>query len=73
MSRKTLSEEGPLETPISLPGPMVSFTVVSPLVTCSQYEQLGCLSSRRVRLGRPMSNAGTGAEVTPSCNQWMSE
>lgn len=34
MSRKTLSEEGPLETPISLPGPMVSFTAVSSLVTC---------------------------------------
>ena len=34
MSRKTLLEEGPLETPISLPGPMVSFTAVSSLVTC---------------------------------------
>ena len=34
MSRKTLLEEGPLETPISLPGPMVSFIAVSSLVTC---------------------------------------
>lgn len=66
MARKTLLEEAPLETPVSLPGFVVLLPVVSALVvTCPQYNPRGSERSWGMRLGRPTSNAGTGQELLP--------